>query len=153
MRRSRGDYVGSYPRQMVPSDDYPTRIAGCIALASAVAGFLWIYGLIFHRDEVWIPSWSQEAAKSRNESSRFVLIAPTAPQPDMHSAGIQFANSDVVSPQTQIAPDHITPTSESRVEPARHTPKPKATRVLPAGAANSYASERHYYSRREIGAE
>ena len=152
MRRSRGDYVGSYPRQMVPSDDYPTRIAGCIAVASVTAGFLWIYGLMFHRDEVWIPSWSQEAAESRNQSSRSALIAPTAPQPDMHSAGIQFANSDVVSPQTQVAPDQVTPTSESSVEPARHIPKPK-TKVLPAGAANAYASERHYYSRREIGAE
>ena len=146
----RSSHPACYARQIVPSDDYPTRIIGCIALASVTVGFLLIYGLIFHPDDVRTPSLLKQTVTSHPALGRAALIAPLAPEPDMRSDTIRFANSDVVGQPTQAEPSPQVNSSSEReaTEPGQDIPKPKAIKRLLADAANAYVSER--YDRPEI---
>jgi hypothetical protein len=152
MRRSRAASF-RYAREIVPSDDYPTRIVACIALASVTAVFFLMYSQTFHSYDVRTPSLLKQTVASHPALGRAALI--TALEPDMHSDSIRFANSDVISPPIKVTPSpQVTPASKSKAtKPARHIPKSKATKRLPPDAANAYASEKYYYSRPEIGAE
>jgi hypothetical protein len=143
-------------RELAPSDDYPTRIVGCIVLALMVIGFFWIFGLTFHPNDLQIWNYAPKQAVASHEAlGRSPLIAPVAPEPDMHSASIRFANSDVIGQPTQAEQSpQVDPSSERKItQPARHISKPKVISRLPVDAANAYASARHYYARPEIGAE
>jgi hypothetical protein len=144
-----------YPREIVPSNNYPTRIVSCIVLASMVVGFFLIYGLIFHPDDLRTATIEKRTVTSANAADRPALIAASAPEPDMDSDAIRFANSDVISQPIHVTPSsRVTlPSEATATEPARHIPKPKAIKRLSGDAANAYASERHYYSRPEIGTE
>jgi hypothetical protein len=145
-----------YSRYEAPTDEYATRIVACLGIAVFFTGLVWLYGLTYHPNEVWIPSAGTASAGTQHiASSNRPLIAPVAPAPDMHSPAIQFANADVIHQQNgERQSGHPATLAQGTVEQAA-APKPKhrkTVKQLPVEAANSYAAAR-YYSRPEIGTE
>jgi hypothetical protein len=140
-----------YSRLQAPADDYPTRIASCIAIASVFGAIFWVYALLFHGDEIWTPELSTRAVAERSDGVG--LIAPIAPAPDMRAPGIEFANSDVPSSVRESPVGSIGLSAQRKPKTvAAVKPRPRVRGPLPAEAANAYAAERQY-SRPEIGAE
>jgi hypothetical protein len=149
--------VFRYSRFEAPTDDHLTRIVSCLAIAVFFTGLVWFYGLMYHPNDVWIPSvgtisrGSQHASRSNNSP----LLAPVAPAPDMHSTAIQYANSDVAhQPNGERQSGHQATVAQGTAEQsaALKAKHPRIVKQLSPAAANSYAAAR-YYSRPEIGAE
>ena len=128
-----------YPHHIVPSDDVPTRVLLCLAIATGTAAFFWAYDAMAHREAPFVPSISF-AQTGRNLSS-----TGEAPVPDRRSGARLFSNPDV-QPVRLGAPDSA-PASSGM-------PHPKVAqdvKTIPLEAANSYASGA-VYPRRAIGA-
>ena len=142
-----------YSRSEAPADEYVTRIVGCLGIAVFFTGLIWLYGLTYHPDEVWIPSVGPASAEPQHVASGSPpLIAPVAPAPDMHSPAIQYANADVGHQPNREKPSAHPATVAQGTGEQIAAPKPghpQTARQLSPAAANSYAAAR-YYSRPEI---
>lgn len=149
-------YGNSSPRyswQAIPCDDYPTRIVGCVAIAFVTAGLLWTYGFVIHpvTEKVWSLSETREPVTSGHASVKSVSTALPAPEPDMDSAAVRFANSDVVGPSGQVSSaneiEHSPKAGAVAAVSPKLKPKPKSrlAKKLPAEARNAFAS--HYRAR------
>ena len=138
-------------RYTEPTDNWAARIAGCIGIVAAFAAFFWIYGLTVYRDEIAPPISGTD--RLHHTATATDLVAPFAPAPDMHSAAIRYANSDVIHQPGNRPRDAAPPVQRTtrRAEPPSKKPRTVAGRLPPA-AANSYASA-NSYSRPEIGTE
>ena len=131
-----------------PTDDYSTRFVGCIVIAAVTAAFLWTYGVIFHRETatVWSPVATKETMTSDNALASSVLTASPVQQPDMQSAAVKFANSDVIRLSTQDDPSGaIDPPPKPKVAAAAPPKrKPKLRKQWPAEALDAYAFQRSH---------
>jgi hypothetical protein len=142
-------------RLLPPRNDVSSRLLGCTAIVIALVAFFWAYDTAAHRDAP-VGNWMFDDGATRRGGVH-ALIAPAAPAPDMHSAAISFANSDVPKPSAHAA----TPARQAAAaEPdTAHAAAPKKPRREPAmrlspEAANAYAASPRprTYSRPEIGA-
>lgn len=145
-----------YSRYEAPTDEYATRIVACLGIAVFFTALVWLYGLTYHPNEVWIPSVATASAGTQHvASSNRPLIAPVAPTPDMHSPAIQYANADVGhQPNGEKPSAHPATVAQGAVErlAVSKPRRPRTVQRLSPAAANSYAAAR-YYSRPEIGTE
>ena len=143
-----------YTRLEPPTDEYATRIVGCLSIAVFFTGLIWLYGLTYHPDDVWVPSVGPASAAQQQVSNGSPpLIAPVAPAPDMRSPAIQYANADVTYRPNGERPSGHPATVAQGIGERIAAPKPahpKSARQLSPAAANSYAAAR-YYSRPEVG--
>jgi hypothetical protein len=75
-----------------PADHIGIRILACLAIATSVAGYFWLYDTVAHREPIIIPGRAQ-----LNVSSE-AWVEPLAP--DVASAAVAFANADVPAAAT-----------------------------------------------------
>jgi hypothetical protein len=127
----------------VPESDWGSVAAACVCITAAVVGFFWIYGAMAHPQPLYIP---RVAASPQNDASASkVQPVVLAPPPDMSSAAVTLANSDV--PPVSRLPAALAQQSEVRVIAAAIKPKKKIAarhvKPLPPEAAQAYAAATH----------
>jgi hypothetical protein len=88
-----GSQVGCmHPSYVGPADHIGIRILACLAIATSVAGYFWLYDTVAHREPIVIPGRAQSNISSES------WVEPLTP--DMASAAVAFANADVPAAAT-----------------------------------------------------
>jgi hypothetical protein len=106
----------NYP---APGDCIGIRLLACLAIATSVAGFFWLYQAVAHREALIFPG------KPPLTTSSEALAAPFVP--DMASAALALGNADV--PVSSIPPNSKIRREASRRKHTKTAGVPKKPRT------------------------
>ena len=120
-----------------------TTLLLCSMIAVGTVGFLGAYGVIVHRESIFVPVIAEEA-----KPVQFWDVSGEAPKPDMHSSAVMTAEADVVS--AQRAAQAATPEPSALIEKkAEAPPKKKKVHVVRRpmlGTALGFAAAPSFYN-------
>jgi hypothetical protein len=121
----------------VPSNDFGTRILCCFAITLAVVAFFWLYDAVVHRETLYVPQIERTASSGpsdRGDGRLGTLV------PDMNSAAVKFASSDVPAPSTIPKPaESKSPENPKMAAPAKRKQHRVARAPSNPARFNNYA--------------